>query len=68
MAEKMTPESAARSRQAREGQAPRGQADWIARQLRRAYAQTLDEPVPDHFLDLVRKIEGRNAKDSDGSA
>lgn len=37
--------------------------DWIGRQLRDVYDKTLNEPIPDRLLDLLKQID---EKDSEG--
>lgn len=37
--------------------------DWIGRQLRDVYDKTVNEPIPDRLLDLLKQID---KKDSEG--
>lgn len=32
---------------------------WIGRQLRKIYDETLNEPIPDRFLDLLKQIDSK---------
>lgn len=32
-------------------------ADWIGRQLREVYDETVNEPIPDRLQELLRKLE-----------
>ena len=38
-------------------------SDWIGANLREVYDETLNEPVPDRFLEILNKIE-KKARDS----
>lgn len=35
----------------------RQKSEWIGKQLREAYAETLSEPVPERFKDLLRQLD-----------
>lgn len=32
-------------------------ADWIGGELRKLYNETISEPIPDRFIDLLKKLE-----------
>lgn len=36
--------------------------DWIGRQLREVYDKTLSEPIPDRFLELLKKIDKKDSE------
>lgn len=36
--------------------------DWIGRQLRELYDETLNEPIPDRLLDLLKQIERKDTE------
>lgn len=36
--------------------------DWIGRQLRDVYDKTLNEPIPDRLLDLLKQIDEKDAE------
>jgi hypothetical protein len=53
-----------------DGQRPRGQnvlPDILGKQLRAAYGELLNSPVPDRFNDLIKKLEHREAEDAKSS-
>lgn len=35
--------------------------DWIGRHLRRVYDKTLNEPIPNRFLELLKKIDEKDS-------
>ncbi|HRO12159.1 MAG TPA: NepR family anti-sigma factor [Amaricoccus sp.] len=39
--------------------------DWITNQLRRVYDEALQEEIPADMLELLAKLEGKTAKESD---
>ena len=67
-AEKQMP-TALRKQQAPRNDAHSGEkADWIGRELRKVFNETLNEPIPDRLKDLLTKLsdgededEGRKA-------
>ena len=34
--------------------------EWIGRQLREVYNKTLDEPIPERFLELLEQIDKKD--------
>jgi len=37
-------------------------SEWIGKQLRDFYGETLSEPVPDRFVELLRELDKRAGK------
>jgi hypothetical protein len=43
--------------------AGRDKEEWIGQQLRAVYDKTLNEPIPERFLELLKKIDEKDEKD-----
>lgn len=40
----------------------RQKSEWIGKQLRDFYDETLSEPVPDRFIELLRELDKKTGK------
>lgn len=40
--------------------APDERQEWIGQQLRKVYDETLNEPIPERFLDLLKQIDRKD--------
>ena len=49
----------ARSRKAKD---THQKSEWIGKQLRDFYGETLSEPVPDRFVELLRELDKKAGK------
>jgi hypothetical protein len=54
MSEKTKPEQAALASQ---GESAEQVPDWLGGRLRRMFSEVMEEPVPDEFMALLKKLE-----------